>query len=93
MEIQISSTDKLVHLDGVPVRVWEGVTADGTPCFVFVHRIAVRSGADCAEFERQLREQLPPLVLAPLPFILSGENPDDQSQDPGSPEAAEREVV
>lgn len=70
MKIQIEATDKLTTIDGVPVRLWEGVTADGTPCKVFVHRVAVREDQDQTQFERELREQLPPGRHLPLSAIL-----------------------
>lgn len=60
MKIQIESTDQFTTLDGVPVRVWKGATEAGTACFVFVHRLAVRDDADASEFDRELREELPP---------------------------------
>jgi hypothetical protein len=60
MKITIESTDALTTIDRVPVRVWEGVTEDGIPCKVFVHRIAVADEQDASAFDRELREQLPP---------------------------------
>lgn len=30
MEIQLRNTSKIVHLNGVPARVWEGHPASGT---------------------------------------------------------------
>jgi hypothetical protein len=70
MEINITSTDQLTHLDGVPVRVWEGVTADGTKCKVFVHRIAVHEDEDSSLFEAELREQLQPGRIVSLRNVL-----------------------
>lgn len=70
MQIQIESTDKITHIDGVPVRLWEGTTADGTKCKVFVHRVAVHNDEDATEFEAQLREQLPPGRHLALSLIL-----------------------
>lgn len=70
MQIQIESTGQLTHLDGVPVRVWEGVTAAGTKCKVFVHRVAVHQIEDASEFERELREQLQPGQVVDLRHVL-----------------------
>lgn len=56
MKITIESTDKLTHIEGVPVRVWEGVTEKGVKCFVFVHRIAVPVDKDCEQFRQELME-------------------------------------
>ena len=70
MKMEITSTDKITHLEGVPARVWEGVTENGTKCFLFVHRIAVRNSDDCEQFERELREQLPPGRVFDLREVL-----------------------
>ena len=70
MEIQIESTDKLVTIDGIQCRLWEGTTAAGIPCKVFVHRLAVREDQDAAEFERALKEQIPPGRHVPLSAVL-----------------------
>ena len=70
MQIQIESTDQITFMDGVPVRVWHGVTADGTACKVFVHRIAVHNAENSTQFERELSEQLPPGRTIPLSAIL-----------------------
>ena len=65
MQIQmtIETTDQIVDLDGVPVRVWKGVTASGIECLVFVHRIAVHQSNDQKQFEKELLEQSPPAFL------------------------------
>ena len=70
MQIQIESTDQITHMDGVPCRVWRGVTADGTECLVFVHRLAVHKAQDASQFERELTEQLPPGRHFPLSAVL-----------------------
>lgn len=70
MQITIESTDQVTRIDQVPVRVWNGVTEDGTPCKVFVHRLAVRDDQDTERFERELTEQLPPGRFLPLSLIL-----------------------
>ena len=70
MQIQIESTDQITMFEGVPCRVWEGVTADGVPCKVFVHRIAVETSVDMTQFDQQLKEQLPPGRFVPLSVIL-----------------------
>lgn len=71
IQIQIESTDILTSFEGVPVRVWNGTTAAGTPCKLFIHRIAVHRDQDASEFERELAEQLPPQSRhVPLSAIL-----------------------
>lgn len=54
MKIVIESTDQVTDVDGIPVRVWNGMTEQGTPCVVLVHRLVVRSDADTERFEREL---------------------------------------
>lgn len=67
MEIVITATEKTTMIDGVPVRLWEGVTSKGIPCKVFVHRIAVHNDDDASQFEAELAEQMPP-SQPPIPL-------------------------
>lgn len=60
MKITITSTPDIVTVDGVDCRVWQGVTERGTPCVVFVHRVAVHGIQNADEFTRELKETLPP---------------------------------
>lgn len=59
MKIQIEATDRIVDLDGVKCRVWNGKTERGIECLVFVHRLAVRSDDDTNQFDQELQECLP----------------------------------
>lgn len=70
LSITITPTGDLTALDGVPCRLWEGVTADGVRCKVFVHRVAVHKDEDAGAFDRALTEQLPPGRFIPLTKIL-----------------------
>jgi hypothetical protein len=73
MKIEIESTTKIVTLNGVPARIWEGKTANGTPVHCYVTRIAVSGDADASELERELLEQRPPTLEIqeiPLRMIL-----------------------
>ena len=70
MRIAIEATDQITKIDGVPVRLWEGTTEQGTPCKVFVHRIAVRDDHDSSQFDAELQEQLPPGRAVPLEMVL-----------------------
>ena len=70
MKITMEATAALTRLDGVPVRLWEGVTEQGTKCKVFVHRIAVHNDENAEDFERELQEQLPPGSMIELRHIL-----------------------
>ena len=62
MTIEITSTTKIVTLNGVPARIWEGRTAAGVPIHVYVTRVAVREGLDAGELERELQEHAKPSV-------------------------------
>lgn len=70
MQIKMIATDKITDIDGVQVRLWEGVTEQGTKCKVFVHRIAVHNSDDASQFERELTEQLSPGQKIDLRRIL-----------------------
>lgn len=72
MKATIESTNVTTRIDGVKVRLWRGVTENGVRCNFFVHRIAVDTNENTAEFDRQLREQLEPAELViPLADVLS----------------------
>jgi hypothetical protein len=64
VRIAIESTGRVLELDGVPVREWRGRTEGGVDVLVFVHRVAVPDDADCAAFDRELRETIAPTTAA-----------------------------
>lgn len=70
MEIMIKATDKIIKMDGVMARLWEGVTERGIPCKVLVHRIAVEDSQDTNQFDQELHECLPPGRFVSLAEIL-----------------------
>ena len=70
MKITITATEKLTTLDGVRVRLWEGITEQGVGCKVFIHRIAVHNSKDQSQFAKELKGQLPPDVYYDLTHIL-----------------------
>lgn len=73
MKITIESTSKIVELNGVPARVWEGKTESGIPVHCYVTRIAVERDQDGSEFERELQEHRAPsaaIEAIPLRMIL-----------------------
>jgi hypothetical protein len=43
-----------MKLDGVEVRVWNGVTEDGIQVFLFVHRIATHADVKGMLLDREL---------------------------------------
>jgi hypothetical protein len=70
LKITITSTEKLTHIGPTPVRVWEGITEQGTKCLVFVHRLMISAEEDPTEFDKELEEQLPPGRVFDLRQIL-----------------------
>lgn len=53
MKVTLNSTTKIVTVDNVPARVWEGETDSGIPVFALITRIAT-DAPDTTEFEREL---------------------------------------
>lgn len=74
MEIMLKNTEKIVTVDGVRARVWEGTSAGGVEVVAFITRVAVAEGqpeAAYAEFERELRQVAPPSpVVEAIPARL-----------------------
>lgn len=75
MKITIESTSRIVHVDGVEARIWEGVTESGIPVFAFLTRIApVTNDVEAHRvFEDELRSVRAPSPEAagiPLRLIL-----------------------
>lgn len=61
MKITIKSTNKIVELNGVPARVWEGQTESGIKVHCFVTRIDIdHDELRAYEFEKELHETTPP---------------------------------
>ena len=74
MKITIESTTKIVNLNGVPARVWEGKTESGIKVHTFITRIAVdKEEKRIDEFENELQQQRQPsteIESYPLKIIL-----------------------
>jgi len=73
MQIEIESTEKIVKLNGVPARVWEGKTKSGIPVHCFVTRISPQTNKNLDQFEKELQEQRAPspeIAAYPLRMIL-----------------------
>ena len=72
MKITIENTDRLLMVNGVPGRIWEGTTESGIAVYCLITRIAVRKEDDCAQFDRELLEQpVPASVDAVRAFPLN----------------------
>ncbi len=71
MTINLSPTSKIVELNGVPARVWEGMTDTGVKCFAFVTRIGCDQNADQSEFQKALSEvKAPSAEIASFPLRM-----------------------
>lgn len=72
MKAQLESTSKIVTLNGIPARVWEGTTEGGARIVAFITRVTPMDD-DPGEFERELDQQRPPspdVEAFPLRMIL-----------------------
>ncbi len=73
MILTIESTSRIVNVNGIDCRLWEGQTESGVKVEALITRIAVKEGQDMAQFEKELREQRPPSLASiafPLRMIL-----------------------
>ena len=73
MKVSLESTTKVVHLNGVPARIWEGKTVTGIEVHAFITRIAVDKDADSSQFEAELKECSPPsapVAMYPARLVL-----------------------
>jgi hypothetical protein len=60
MKVTIESTSKIVELNGVPARVWEGTTDSGIKVHCFVTRIAIDKDETRMYFEKvSIENELP----------------------------------
>lgn len=74
MRIIINSTTLIAQLNGVPARIWEGVTESGIPVHCYITRIAIdKDEPRHGEFSKELDEHAPPsaeTAAIPLRLIL-----------------------
>lgn len=73
MKVEIESTGKIVKLNGIPARVWEGHTESGIPVHCFVTRISPQTHDNIEQFEKELQEQKAPspaIEAYPLSMVL-----------------------
>jgi len=64
MRITIESTTKIVEVNGVPARVWEGHSERGIKLIAVVTRIGVDKAEDTSQFEAELQEHKAPSPVA-----------------------------
>lgn len=72
MKVTLESTTKIVFLDGVKCRVWEGHSESGIPVHCYIPRVALSNNeSDPSQFEAELLVQRPPsLDIAGIPLRL-----------------------
>ena len=74
MKVTIESTTKIVRLNGVEARIWEGQTDGGIRVHAYVTRVAVaaeEAPSVFRQFEAELRECRPPSAeVRFIPFDL-----------------------
>ena len=73
MKVNLESTTKIVSLNGIDCRVWEGCTESGIPVHAYIPRIAVDKELPQEQFVRELEEHRVPSVevqAIPLRLIL-----------------------
>lgn len=71
MELKVESTSRTIVYDGVPCRLWEGLSEKGVPVFMLVVATVVPSAFEQSEFDRALRRFKPPSPFArSLPINL-----------------------
>lgn len=73
MKLIIENTTKMVEINGVPARIWEGHTETGIPVHCYITRIAVAKDMDQSQFECELREERAPspeVAAIPMRLIL-----------------------
>ena len=76
MKVEIESTTKIVQLNGVPARIWEGQTESGIFVHCYITRIAINEDepeSNAKIFEEELIECKPPsakIEAIPTSMIL-----------------------
>ncbi len=83
MNLYLSNTSKIVHVNGVPARIWQGQTTSGITVVAYITWLQVsedESPDRLAEFERELQETPAPhgaeVEAIPLRMILYVHPPD-----------------
>ena len=74
MKITIESTEKIVELNGVPARIWEGTSESGVKVHCYITRVAIdKNELRVNEFTAELQEHRVPsaeIQAIPLQMIL-----------------------
>jgi len=73
LQITINNTSKIVYVNGISSRIWEGKTSSGISVRCLVARIDVMETEDTSQFDRELEEVSAPSAIAesyPLRVVL-----------------------
>ena len=71
MKVNLESTTKIVTLNGVPARIWEGKTESGMKVHAFITRVAVDKDEDQTQLQKELQEcAAPSKEVEAYPFSL-----------------------
>lgn len=70
MKLTIESTTRVISVNGVQARVWEGTSEAGVPVYLAVTRVAVPESADQSQFAKELQAHKAPSDAAVLCFPL-----------------------
>lgn len=67
MQITVTSTKEIVHMNGAPARAWTGKTSEGVPVVAYITCVQVEEKEDLSELDRDLIRN--PLVIAPAQAV------------------------
>jgi hypothetical protein len=56
VRVNLVSTSRVIDVNGVPARVWQGRTESGIEVTALITRISVERTEDTTEFEAELQE-------------------------------------
>lgn len=73
MKVTLESTTRVVKLNGMPCRIWEGETVGGVKCHAYIARVAAKDDQDLSQFNTELEDKRAPspeVEAIPLRMIL-----------------------
>lgn len=56
LQLNLTPTDRIVEVSGIPMRIWEGKTANGLQVHAHIAFVGCQRDADARELEHALRE-------------------------------------
>lgn len=71
MKMTLQSTNKIVEINGIKARIWEGETEKGIPVHAFIPRVSAEVRDRMEEFEKDLHEcNAPSAAVEAYPFRM-----------------------